>query len=284
MNQPTEKIPVNEASLFDRLAFCWESFENDGANTSTVSHLQHSIASPVLVVGSGQGLVSSAIHAIGHEVVSIDRSPEMAKFAAARRSVDTTVCDLLDFFPQQKFATIFVNTGVISPLVFPDRLHQSTRRIRELARPEATVLASCLLWTDFDAVAEQLGLGDNPDLITEIDCSILAGDSINEALDTIHGPSPELEYLKQRFHPEFATFENQIRQAGNCHREAFPEGSTPGFLASSLRYVPYGIDTAQQMEVIQSFTAHGFAFSKATCERDVVTMHFRIASSRSDTP
>ena len=50
-----------QISLFRDLSFCWDHFEQDGLTDAIVLRFMPSIVSPVLVVGSGQGLVSRTL-------------------------------------------------------------------------------------------------------------------------------------------------------------------------------------------------------------------------------
>jgi hypothetical protein len=73
----------------------WDLLEHHGLNAENAFLLSEALASPMLIVGSGQGLLSQYFAQCGYDICSVDRSIEMAKFATYRRGMPTVVCDAL---------------------------------------------------------------------------------------------------------------------------------------------------------------------------------------------
>ena len=92
----------------------WDLYEDeDGLTTSIVTQLSQYIRSPILLLGSGQGLISECLIFRGEKVTSVDISQEMADKALERRGIQTVVADVATVKLQQQFSTIIVSTGII---------------------------------------------------------------------------------------------------------------------------------------------------------------------------
>lgn len=141
----------------------WDLIEENGLNSDVVHRLAPDLESPILIVGSGQGLVSARCIALGHNVWSVDKSAAMADRALHRRRVPTIVGDVFEVELAMRFKTILVSTGIINERTLDEavlpRLMASVRRL--LADDGRLVLAYFRrsLWTD---IATELGLYGRP--------------------------------------------------------------------------------------------------------------------------
>ena len=110
----------------------WRDIENAYLDTRTIRLLEPEIASPVLIVGAGQGLLVERLRKDGFRVDGIDSEPEMIAHAKKRRGLELIEADARALpFPDESYATVIVATGVID---FLD--HDETIRV---ARPSGEV-------------------------------------------------------------------------------------------------------------------------------------------------
>lgn len=141
----------------------WDLLEHHGLNADNVGQLAGFLASPILVLGSGQGLLSQRLARAGHDVCSVDRSAEMAELARRRRGVMTLVCDALDLDLGQQFGTVLVTTGVISDALCGGPFLPRLLRVvhRHLTQDGRAIIAYFRVspWTH---VARNLGLYGQP--------------------------------------------------------------------------------------------------------------------------
>jgi SAM-dependent methyltransferase len=101
------------SSSFDELCAYWEFFERSGLNEN-VLELSEYIRSPVLLLGSGQGVVSQALLDQGLDVTNVDISNSMIQYARSRRNVETIEANAASVSFDRKFNTILVNTGILT--------------------------------------------------------------------------------------------------------------------------------------------------------------------------
>jgi hypothetical protein len=104
-----------DSTDFTKYVDYWDLYEDkNGLTTSIVAELSEYIRSPILVIGSGQGLIPGYLISIGEKVISVDINQKMADKALERRGIQTVVADAATVKLQQQFNTIIVSTGIAS--------------------------------------------------------------------------------------------------------------------------------------------------------------------------
>ena len=101
------------ATTFDELCPYWASFEHIGLTDNVHASCSH-IVSPILLLGSGQGLVAQLLGKLGHEVTSVDISAPMVEYARSRRNIDTIFADAASVSLARRFSTVIINTGIVT--------------------------------------------------------------------------------------------------------------------------------------------------------------------------
>jgi SAM-dependent methyltransferase len=141
----------------------WDLLEQHGLNAENASLLDNYSASPILILGSGQGLVSQHFLQAGYSVCSVDRSAEMADGAMRRRGISTVVCDALNLYLDQRFSTIIISTGVINErsLGHGD-LSRLLKRVRSQLVQRGFLVLSYFRMTPWTLAARELGLYARP--------------------------------------------------------------------------------------------------------------------------
>ncbi len=98
---------------FEELCPHWALFEHTGLNERVLAAID-CFRSPILLLGSGQGLVPQALQSLGHAVTSVDISRQMIAYARSRRNIETIHGDAASVSIGRRFRTVVVNTGVIT--------------------------------------------------------------------------------------------------------------------------------------------------------------------------
>lgn len=141
----------------------WDLMETHGLNARAIPVLAPFLRAPVLLVGSGQGLVARSLEHAGYAVVSVDSSPAMARHALERRGVRTLVCDAVDLRMDRTFGTVLVSTGVVNERTLQRRIvPRLAASLRPLLRPGAHLLLSYFRRSAWTGVAHLLGLYGRP--------------------------------------------------------------------------------------------------------------------------
>lgn len=92
----------------------WEAYENMGVSPKRLDRVLRYLESPILVMGSGMGLVSECLINKGYTVDSIDSSSEMIKRSREKRNIASILCNSEKTpFPDKSYKTILINSGVI---------------------------------------------------------------------------------------------------------------------------------------------------------------------------
>lgn len=242
-----------QISLFRDLSFCWDHFEQDGLTDAIILRFMSSIVSPVLVVGSGQGLVSRALLDARHHVHSIDCLESMAQLAVQRNSVETEVIDFLELNATNEYKTVVINTGVLYPLFLKRHLSKFIKKLDEVLMCGGVILLSFFRKTSFDITVMDLRLHKDKRLLVEIWRGINSGRNIFEVLLSEFWDLPGMRYLLCRHKQELEEFESQIRIAGRRFESSHSCKETEEFIAESLSYVSFGIEREDQISLFHSF-------------------------------
>lgn len=141
----------------------WDLLEHQGLNAGNVHLLRHFLGNPLLLLGSGQGLLSSCLIQVGYDVCSVDRSTKMATYAASRRGVSTVVCDALALRLSHRFEALIVSTGLVN-LRFLNQglLPRLLETINWHLAPGGRLALSYFRATPWTQVALKLGLYGRP--------------------------------------------------------------------------------------------------------------------------
>lgn len=240
-------------SLFKDLSFCWDCFEQDGMNNKLISQFMATITSPVLVVGSGQGIVSRVLLDNGHHVHSIDCLESMAQLAIQRNSVETEVINFLDLNVTNEYRTVIINTGVIYPSFIKRYLDDFINKIDKVLKNEGVILLSFFRKTDFDKTVLDLRLHKDKRILVEIWRGLNSGRNIFKVLSNEFRNTPGIKYLLYRHKRELEEFEVQIRNAGRRFGSSHNSCETERFIAKSLPYVSFGLERSDQTAIFHSF-------------------------------
>jgi hypothetical protein len=117
MTMKSERCKIHPESQAFSASYAqfWDILEDTGLTPIGLKPVLPSIGSPVLLLGSGQGLISRYLLDNGLRVTSVDLSKPMASAAWQRRRVKTLIADAACLRLKKTFRTVIVATGVISP-------------------------------------------------------------------------------------------------------------------------------------------------------------------------
>jgi hypothetical protein len=123
---------ANESNFWQLWAPHLVYLEDNHLDLRTINALVEKIASPVLVVGGGQGLLVNELQNKGFQVDGVDSSPEMVKLAEQRRGVKLVLTDGSTLpFADNSHETSIIATGVVD---FLDDDNQIRSIIEETSR------------------------------------------------------------------------------------------------------------------------------------------------------
>ncbi|WP_129337984.1 class I SAM-dependent methyltransferase [Cellulomonas endophytica] len=235
----------------------WDLVEGHGMNVEAVPALAAQLRDPVLLVGSGQGLVAASLSSAGFHVVAVDSSATMARRARERRGVETVLCDVVDLRLGRRFATALVSTGVVNERSIAAGL---VPRLVEVLRahllPDGVVLIAYFRRSAWTGVAELLGLYDRPSTNAFF---WVAGGDVERArqLFTDRSADPEAVGLAFSRHGEaLARHADFIRRVGErCERlgSVDPEG----FIRDHAGFYPFPLSTAAEVSLLAELGAGG---------------------------
>jgi SAM-dependent methyltransferase len=141
----------------------WDLLEHHGLNAENTRLLAGFLASPILILGSGQGLLSHYLAQAGYDVCGVDRSTEMATRAKYRRGMSTVVCDALQLHLRQRFRTIIVSTGVVNDqLLGRGQLPRLIRKVEGHLLPGGYLILGYFRISPWTLVAQELELYGRP--------------------------------------------------------------------------------------------------------------------------
>jgi SAM-dependent methyltransferase len=102
------------SEFWNALAQFHAEIEDSNFDLASVRRLLPEIESPVLVVGSGQGLIVADLRKRGYECDGVDLSSEMIRQAKLRRGITLVQADAKAMpFPAASYETIVYATGVV---------------------------------------------------------------------------------------------------------------------------------------------------------------------------
>src|SRR5947209_3826162 len=119
----TELAKTCPSAFWDALAPHHELIEDNYFDVPSVRLLLARVEDPVLVVGAGQGLIVAELRARRFRCDGIDLSPEMIRYARARRGIALIQADAraLAFAPGT-YRTILYATGVVDFMTDEDQI------------------------------------------------------------------------------------------------------------------------------------------------------------------
>jgi len=95
----------------------WSFYEDQHLSTGVLDDLAPILAGPVLLVGSGQGLILERLRAMGLQARGIDFSRDMVRMGAGRRGVRSILADAGALpFARRSFRTVIIASGVVDYL------------------------------------------------------------------------------------------------------------------------------------------------------------------------
>jgi SAM-dependent methyltransferase len=131
-----------DRQVWNCMAGVWELFETMGTAAEDLDDFEGLLASPMLVVGSGQGLLVRALRDRGHDVHGVDSSRRMAERASQRRGTDTVVADAAALpFASAGLRTVLLATGVLDA-TRPARIARYLVECSRVLAPEGTLVLS----------------------------------------------------------------------------------------------------------------------------------------------
>jgi ubiquinone/menaquinone biosynthesis C-methylase UbiE len=119
----------------------WEPFEDRHFEIAAVERILPFVASPVLVVGAGQGILVEHLGRHGHDVVGLDASEAMVVEARRRRGLECVLGDARKLpFDEARFGTVLIATGVLDYQAEPDAAHAMLCEGLRVLRPWGIIL------------------------------------------------------------------------------------------------------------------------------------------------
>jgi Methyltransferase domain len=153
-NKASEKLS-NDFNLWVNY---WDLYEEDGLTPFVTEAISQYICSPVILLGSGQGLVSKNLMLQGKKVTSIDACPEMADRAKKRRGIPTIVGDATTIKLQQKFNSVIVSTGILfQQQIYEDFTEKLLTNIRLLSQTNSRAIFCYFWYSPWERVKQSLG-------------------------------------------------------------------------------------------------------------------------------
>ena len=266
-----------ELDLFEHLAFCWKHFEDDGLNGNNVQKYLDRAAGRVLIVGSGQGLVASALVKQGAEPVCIDCSHSMARYARERSGIETEVINFIDYEAGAEcFDTVLVNTGVLYPAFLAAHQQHFTKKLSFCLRNGGRLLLCFFQLTDFDSTVEEFRLAQDREQLIDIWNYLCDNGSLVQFLRVKFRSRQGIDYLLQRHQTELREYEEQIRNAGRAFMQIEQRSASDpklySFLQRSLPYVCYGIPRKEQLELFDCLSNLGFVIERLDSKDKLVVV------------
>jgi SAM-dependent methyltransferase len=206
---------ATRVSSFDELSPYWRFLENGGLNEN-LSVLVEYVASPVLLLGSGQGLVSQKLVARGYDVTNVDISRSMIGYAKSRRGVETIEADAASVSISRKFRTIIISTGLVTEANAQTRfvVELLTNVDRHLACG-GQVLLTYLKTSSSVQVFEYLGLLGRPSNNFDIWNARASLDKMKECLSAKGYDNNLIDYLFVLFEDKLEDHRQMIERIGS---------------------------------------------------------------------
>jgi len=234
----------------------WDLLEDHGLNADNAQTLHDFLASPLLVMGSGQGLLSLHFLRAGYHVCSVERSVRMARSAARRRGVSTVVADALEIRLPQRFQGVIVSTGVVNSRtldqgLLPPLLESINRHLV----PGGRVALSYFSATPWTRVAKELGLYGRPS--NNVLFWVARGDFVY-AERLFRGRLDDPGRVHRAFTDQGAKLSSHSRSIlaiGKRYIELHEE-SPEQFIVEHSGYYPFPLFRGDESKVIRLLVAH----------------------------
>lgn len=125
----------NAYNFFEFWAPYWSFIEDNLLDILSINQLSNMFASPVLVVGAGQGILVEQLKNKGLKVDGIDFSPTMIKYAKQRRNIDLITADAKSMpFADNAYQSTIIATGVVDFLDDKKTMVQIIHEIKRVTR------------------------------------------------------------------------------------------------------------------------------------------------------
>ena len=103
----------------------WEYMEDSHMSIAVTESIIYDIASPVLVIGAGQGLVVNYLQKKGFTVDGLDLEKEMIEQAKSRHSINLIHGDAKNLpFKDKKYKTVIISSGVVDYITDKELIKQ----------------------------------------------------------------------------------------------------------------------------------------------------------------
>lgn len=117
--------------------------EDNHLDLATIKEFGGIISDPVLIVGAGQGLLVEQLLKSGHKVDGVDLSPEMIKYAQARRGLKLIEADARKLpFADSTYSTTIVATGVVDFMDDEGQIGLAVNEVRRVTQDTGKVLVA----------------------------------------------------------------------------------------------------------------------------------------------
>jgi SAM-dependent methyltransferase len=189
---------------------------------------------PVLDIGAGTGRVALPLARAGHEVVALDREPELLAALTARAAgvrVATVVADATDFVLGRRFGLAIVPMQTVQLL--PDRARFLAAVRRHLLPGGLLALAIAATLEDFGDLGGELPA---PDVATVADWRFASQPMAVRALPD----ATRIERVRRAFAPDGSVTEEDdvIELAALTTASLEAEGRAAGFTPEPARAIP----------------------------------------------
>ncbi len=255
----TDKKSINWSAMVD----VWNCFEGLGLSPDRIDEIYENIASPVLIVGGGAGLVPEYLIKKGHKVTTIDSCPEMIELAA-KRGVNIEHTDFLNnSYNNNSFRTVILSTGTIDSRTVEresiDNLLIESKRV--LRSDGKSIIAYFIANPDMELIYNELKLNQEPshnDLLYQ-------AENIEEARNLFL----EKEDDKSRINQIFSQYSNLISEhqqfVKTVGKEAQEKGYNPlEFISQNFSFKTFDLSRQDEKKLIDKCMKYFRSFQQKT--------------------
>ncbi len=255
---------MSEKSIeWGKLAVVWEHFEKMGLSPSKMHCLLKYIESPILIVGSGIGLVPRYLQEIGHVVTSIDPCAEMVEHARKRGiSVDQSDIET-SRYTDKSFSTVILSTGVVNTETLASGTAEKIlKRTYSLLRCKGKAISAYFLENaEMEKVYDTLQLNVSP----SNNALFIGATSKTEALKVfVESSGVEPSLLHEIFDQQEDLIEMQRVLVNKMAQTLEREGiHARDYISKYFSYKTYDLPAKQRDRYIDLFKRH-FSLMKVT--------------------
>lgn len=236
----------------------WDLLEHHGLSPNILQQTLPGLEGPVLVVGSGQGLVPAFLLRSGYAVTSLERSRAMARMSRRRRGLDPIVQDGACYRCDDRFKTIILNTGVLNSRTLGSGEALSiVDNISTMLARDGRLVVAFFRWTRWTDLALRLGFFGTPSSNVVL---WRHRDDFGKALRLLEGSdgsADDLAALLCSNRKLISEHARNIIKLGESYRDL--TGLAPdGFISEHSGFFPFPLAESHESAVTKQMSARGF--------------------------